>query len=104
MSTYVPRFWLSYADDEGFRGVIVTEADDLLSAVAKVGLMGISPGGEVYGCVVTAAMLRALDTDVRIAFLAIPLDVLLSREVLEAMPGLEARSLGALIGEIEGND
>lgn len=43
------RFWLSFADDDGFRGVVLTEAPGFLEAVSKCNLLGINPGGQVYG-------------------------------------------------------
>ena len=42
-------FWLSYAGEEGSRGVVVTEAFSFLEACALVGAIGLSPGGEVLG-------------------------------------------------------
>jgi hypothetical protein len=41
-------WWLSFAGEEGFRGVaIVGPADDILSAVRICYSLGINPGGEV---------------------------------------------------------
>ena len=42
-------WWLSYANEQGFRGVVIVEADDFITACAKVGLSGLSPGGQVLG-------------------------------------------------------
>jgi hypothetical protein len=40
-------FYLSFADDEGFRGACVVEALDELDAVLVAHEHGINPGGEV---------------------------------------------------------
>lgn len=42
-------WWLSYADDEGFRGVVITYAVDFLAACMKAKILGVSPGGQVRG-------------------------------------------------------
>jgi hypothetical protein len=42
-------WWLSYANDEGFRGVVITYASDFLSACMKSKMLGVSPGGQVRG-------------------------------------------------------
>jgi hypothetical protein len=43
----VTLFWLSYADDNGFRGAIIIDAESDLDAVARTHRLGISPGGQV---------------------------------------------------------
>ena len=48
-AAHVPLFWLSYADDNGFRGVVVLRASSFLNACAKAKLEGLSPGGQVRG-------------------------------------------------------
>jgi hypothetical protein len=42
-------WWLSYADDEGARGVVLTRAPSFLAACVKARRMGLSPGGQVAG-------------------------------------------------------
>ncbi len=45
-------WWLSFADDEGFRGACVVdvgEDDDFLQAVMISHSLGINPGGQVLG-------------------------------------------------------
>lgn len=42
-------WWLSYAGDEGFRGVVIIEASDFISACRRSAELGLSPGGEVSG-------------------------------------------------------
>jgi hypothetical protein len=42
-------WWLSFADDEGFLGGVLTRARGFLSAVQKARNLGINPGGEVQG-------------------------------------------------------
>jgi hypothetical protein len=44
-----PLWWLSYADDNGFRGVVITRARTFLLACANANLKGVSPGGQVRG-------------------------------------------------------
>jgi hypothetical protein len=43
-------FYLSFADDSGFLGGVILQADDFLSAVMEASVRGINPGGEVLGC------------------------------------------------------
>jgi hypothetical protein len=40
-------WWLSFAAEDGFRGVIITEALGLSHALKKTHRLGINPGGEV---------------------------------------------------------
>ena len=42
-------WWLSYADEKGFRGVVITRAGGFLLATAQANLLGVSPGGQVQG-------------------------------------------------------
>ena len=42
-------WWLSYADDNGFRGVVITRAESFLMACTRANLLGVSPGGQVQG-------------------------------------------------------
>ena len=46
-------WWLSFADDEGFRGGINVQGDDFLGAVLNAKLMGQNPGGQVRGLELT---------------------------------------------------
>lgn len=40
-------FWLSFADKEGFKGVIVIQAQGIMTALFKCSAMNINPGGQV---------------------------------------------------------
>ena len=40
-------WWLSFAAEDGFRGVIITEALGLSHALQKTHRLGINPGGQV---------------------------------------------------------
>ena len=42
-------WWLSFADDDGCRGVCIVDAPDFLLAVVRTKALGINPGGEVWG-------------------------------------------------------
>ena len=42
-------WWLSFADPDGFRGVVITHAPDFISAVRSTHARRINPGGEVNG-------------------------------------------------------
>ncbi len=42
-------WWLSFADEDGFRGVCIVRARGLVPAIARTHLLGINPGGEVQG-------------------------------------------------------
>lgn len=42
-----PRYFLSFASDEGFLGAVAVEADSLDEALARVNALNINPGGEV---------------------------------------------------------
>lgn len=42
-------WWLSFADDDGSRGVCVVDAPDILGATFKAHALGINPGGSVHG-------------------------------------------------------
>jgi hypothetical protein len=44
-----PLWWLSYADNGGFRGLVVTRAESFLSACMTAHRLRISPGGQVQG-------------------------------------------------------
>jgi hypothetical protein len=41
-------FYLSYADEAGFRGGLYTFAHGPVEAMTRAGILGLSPGGEVY--------------------------------------------------------
>jgi hypothetical protein len=41
-------FYLSYADDKGFRGVVYVEAHGPASAAMRANAYNLSPGGEVF--------------------------------------------------------
>lgn len=40
-------WWLSFADDDGFLGAVLTQAKGFINAVQKTHDLGINPGGEV---------------------------------------------------------
>lgn len=42
-------FWLSFADDNGFRGAALVQGASLGDAVRRATALGINPGGEVLG-------------------------------------------------------
>ncbi len=42
-------WWLSYAGQEGSRGVVLVSARDFLHACERSKILGLSPGGEVKG-------------------------------------------------------
>ena len=44
-------WWLSFADRDGFRGVVLVDdaGDDLLLALSAVNLAGCNPHGQVHG-------------------------------------------------------
>lgn len=42
-------FWLSFADDDGFRGAVIVHAEDFMTAVMECNLRGINPHGECQG-------------------------------------------------------
>ena len=49
MSTEQRWWWLSFADDDGFRGLVILEAPGFIAAVEKSRELGINPGGQVRG-------------------------------------------------------
>lgn len=42
-------WWLSFADDDGFRGAALVFADSLVNAIREAHVLRINPGGEVMG-------------------------------------------------------
>lgn len=44
-----PLWWLSYADDNGFRGVVITRAESFMAACTRARALDVSPGGQVQG-------------------------------------------------------
>lgn len=42
-------WWLSFAGDDGFRGLVIVAAPGLIHAVQVSRALGINPGGEVQG-------------------------------------------------------
>lgn len=54
-------WWLSFAAEEGFRGVVVVgPADDFLSAVMLTHAHHLSPGGQVVGFEIPAWALEQI--------------------------------------------
>lgn len=43
------KYWLSFADDDGFLGVCVVDAPSFPAAVTRSHELDINPGGEVLG-------------------------------------------------------
>lgn len=43
------QWWLSFADPEGFKGVVVVNATSLDHAIRQTWALGLNPGGEVAG-------------------------------------------------------
>lgn len=41
--------YVSYADDDGFRGAVLVEAADIVEACWRARALGISPGGQALG-------------------------------------------------------
>lgn len=72
-------FWLSFAGEEGFRGVVLVDADDFLTAHLQTVFAGINPGGEVIG----HELPPDVDTDQARLTYALPRLTLLSRADLE---------------------
>jgi len=42
-------WWLSFAEDDGFRGVAIVQGQDMAAAIARAHLLKINPGGQVAG-------------------------------------------------------
>jgi hypothetical protein len=42
-------WWLSFADESGFLGAVLTRAHGFVTAVTKTHMLGVNPGGEVRG-------------------------------------------------------
>lgn len=43
----IPYLWMSYADDNGFRGVVIVRARDIVEGVIIAHRLQINPGGQV---------------------------------------------------------
>lgn len=62
-------WWLSFAGEEGWRGVVVTRARGLASALQRTHRLHLNPGGQVSGALIPhptappAAMVDRLITD-----------------------------------------
>lgn len=54
-------WWLSYADEDGPRGVVVAEGSSFLVACVRARTLGVSPGGQVQGFEVPPEQLAALE-------------------------------------------
>jgi hypothetical protein len=54
-------WWLSFADDEGFRGAIIIHANDFVDAFARVNLLNLNPGGECQGMPIPAEGAAQID-------------------------------------------
>lgn len=58
-STESGWWYLSFATDEGFRGGVVVEAHDVISAVQEAWRKKINPGGQVLGAPIPSDKLPA---------------------------------------------
>lgn len=67
-------FYLSFADDDGFRGAAIVEAKGILGATLYCNLLGINPGGEVMAIPIPEDQLADIPKDAK--------DVLLSKDRL----------------------
>jgi hypothetical protein len=52
-------WWLSFVDETGFRGAILTRATGFITAIQKTHDLGINPGGEVKGCPIPDEIISA---------------------------------------------
>lgn len=43
------QWWLSFADDDGFRGAVIVHANEFVEAVMEANLYQINPHGECQG-------------------------------------------------------
>ena len=55
--------WMSFSDNDGFKGVIVTKAFGLSHAIQKTHEMGINPSGEIMSDVIEADTVNPEDFD-----------------------------------------
>lgn len=92
--TATTRWWLSFATEGQCLGVVIVLAPDFEAAIARTHLLGINPGGEVAGHGFTPEALAQLPDQDRVKFAALPLDHLLSYEVLEAAGVVKPRDKG----------
>ena len=46
-------WWLSFADESGFKGVVIVEAFGFTDALSRSHALGVNPGGEVQGSRIT---------------------------------------------------
>ena len=77
-------FYISYADDQrGFLGGIYTQAYGFVEAVTRIGVFGLSPGGEAHGVECAEEDLPPNEWRER----------LLSKEQLEAATGQKFKSI-----------
>ena len=59
---YPLRFWyLSFVDDDGFRGGVIIEAPGFVTAVHRTHELHISPGGEVAGAPIPEGQVPTAD-------------------------------------------
>lgn len=54
--TASPWWWLSFATDAGFLGIVLVRAPDFMFAVRETQRLGCNPGGEVRGWPVSAGL------------------------------------------------
>lgn len=53
--------WMSFSDDDGFRGVVITETLGLSHAVEKTHMLGINPGGQIRALEVEPSLVDRSD-------------------------------------------
>lgn len=83
--TEMKWWWLSFADDDGFRGVTIVQGDNIASAAKSAHRLGINPGGQVLGFPMPPEGLDIYGESHR--------NRLLSREDLEAADGVRLGDL-----------
>ena|SRR5258707_975616 len=47
-------FWLSSADEHGFRGAVIVHANDFMEAIMRANLLSVNPHGECQGMPIDA--------------------------------------------------
>jgi hypothetical protein len=74
-------WWLSFADDDGFRGVAIVQAGDVIEGVTEAWRLEINPGGGVLSVQIPDERLSLYPVEMR--------NVLLNREQAEMLADKE---------------
>ena len=61
MTPPAPLWWLSYADANASRGIVIARGASFLDAVRRARELGVSPGGQVRGWVIPSSELARLE-------------------------------------------